>query len=104
MRTFPKALSAFRTMVKERGARLRQLPFAELSLADHPFEHFVVGSNKAKIAIIVLPTPSGGIQVVVQGFLKHRFMPGSHVAMDGFYKYPDERIAAVRDEEYSDFG
>jgi len=56
----------------ERGQRLRNLPFDELKqLAREPIEHLVVESRPATIAIIVLPLQaSGGIQVVVQGFLK----------------------------------
>jgi hypothetical protein len=78
-------------MVKERGSRLRGIPFADLKgLADKPLEHVLVESRKATIGTIVLPLPTGGIQVVLQGFMEHRFMPGESVALDGFYKYPDD--------------
>ena len=91
-------------MVKQRGSRLRQLPFEELKqLATRPVEHVTVESRKAKIGIIVLPSPSGGIQVVVQGFLDHHFMPGKSVALDGFYKYPDETVAEMTAEEFWGF-
>jgi hypothetical protein len=91
-------------MVEERGARLRELPFAKIKeLANEPVENVVVGPRKGTIGTIVLALPSGGIQVVVQGFLKHRFMPGKSVAMNGFYKYPDETIAPMTSEEFWDF-
>ncbi|MFY9681303.1 MAG: hypothetical protein WA416_10900 [Candidatus Sulfotelmatobacter sp.] len=104
MRTFPAELAEFRTMVKDRGARLRQLPFAELKqLTDQPAEHVMVESRKATIGNIVLPLPSGGIQVVLQGFLEHRLMPGKSVALDGFCKYPDETVSEMKAEEFWEF-
>jgi hypothetical protein len=81
VRTFPKALAAFRKIVEERGKSLRQMRFSELSQLNGAGEHLIVESRPATIGIIVLPLPSGGLQVVVQGFLEHRFMPGKSVAM-----------------------
>jgi hypothetical protein len=104
VRTFPRELSTFRTMVKERGARLRRLPFAELErLSDAPIEHVDVESRKATIGTIVFRLASGGVQVVHQGFLEHRFMPGKSVALDGFFKYPDETVSEMKAEEFWDF-
>jgi len=104
VRTFPRELAEFRIMVKERGARLRQLPFAELKqLTDQPAEHVMVESRKATISLIILSLPSGGIQVVLQGFMDHRFMPGTSVALDGFYKYPDETVSEMKAEEFWEF-
>jgi hypothetical protein len=104
VRTFPKELSAFRIMVKELGSRLRKLPFAELKgSSDKPLEHIAVGSRKATLGTTVLPLPSGGIQVVLQGFMEHHFMPGKSVALDGFYKYPDESVSEMKPEEFWDF-
>jgi hypothetical protein len=91
-------------MVKDRGARLRQLPFAELKqLTEQPAEHVMVESRKAMIGNIVRPLPSGGLQVVLQGFLEHRLMPGKSVALDGFYKYPDETVSEMKAEEFWEF-
>ena len=91
-------------MVQERCAHLRQLSLAEIKqLANHPVETVVVKSRKGTIGIILLPMPSNGVQVVVQGFLEHRFMPGKSLALDGFYKYPDETTAPVTTEEFWDF-
>ena len=73
-------------------------------MANKPAEHVVVGSRKATIAYIVLPMPNGGIQIVIQGFLEHRHMPGKSVACDGFYKYPDETMSEMTAEEFWDFG
>jgi hypothetical protein len=103
MRTFPKSLATFRKIVNERGERLRQLPFEELKrLANEPIEHLTVDSRPATIGTIVQSFPSGGIRVVVQGFMKARFL-GSHVALDGFYKCPDETTAPMSDEEFYEF-
>lgn len=101
LRTFPKQLAAFRTMVEERGARLRHLPFAKLT--NQPSEEVVVDSRRGTIATLVIPVPSGGVQVVVQGFLEHRFFPGKSVALDGFYKYPDESIAPMSPQDFWHF-
>ncbi len=91
-------------MVEERGNNLRQLSFEDLKrLADEPIEHLTVDSRPATIGIIVQSLPSGGIRVVVQGFMKARFIGGSHVALDGFYKYPDETVAPMPTEEFYEF-
>ncbi len=104
MRTFPAELAEFRTIVKGRGARLRQLPFTELkALANQAAENVMVQSRKATIGVIVLSLPSGGIQVVLQGFLDHRFMPGKSVALDGFYKYCDGTVSEMKAEEFWQF-
>ena len=88
-------------MVNERGARLRQMPFSELKDFTG-FEKLTLDSRQATIATIVLPLPSGGIQVVVQGFMKARLI-GKHVALDGFYKYPDDTVALMSAEDFYDF-
>jgi hypothetical protein len=91
-------------MVKERGDRLRKLPFAELKeLANQPVEEAVAGSRKATIGIIVRALGSGGLQVVLQGFMEHRLMPGRSVALDGFFKYPDETLSEMKAEEFWEF-
>jgi hypothetical protein len=91
-------------MVEERGSQLRKLSFAELKeFESRPTEHVVIESRKGTIDYIVLPMPSGRIQVVVQGFLKGRFMPWKSVALDGFYKYPDETVSEMKTEEFWDF-
>jgi hypothetical protein len=104
IRTFPKALSTFRNIVDERGARLRKLPFEELArLGETPIERLSVESRPATIGIIVQPLPSGGIRVVVQGFMKAKLL-GHNVALDGFYKYSDETAAPMAEEEFNQFG
>ena len=105
MRIFPKApkaASRFREMVNERGNQLRLLPFAQLARLSEPTEHLTVDLRPAKISVIVQPQPSGGVRVVVQGFVRTRLI-GWHVALHGFYKYPDETIAEMADEEFYDF-
>jgi hypothetical protein len=103
MRTFPKALSKFREIVNERGARLRGLPFEELAqLGESPIEHLCVESRPATISIIVQSLPTRGIRVVVQGFMKAKLL-GQHVALEGFYKYPDGTVAPMSNEDFYEF-
>ena len=67
-------------------------------------ELITVENRKAKISIIVNPLPSGGILVVVQGIMKKRFLPMAWgVAVDGFYKYPDETMAPMTREDMWDY-
>ena len=103
MRTFSKELALFRVLVDERGQKLRQLSFTELDAQrGTPIEHVTVGSRPATIGVIVQTISDGGIRVVVQGFLKAKYL-GHHVALDGFYKYPDQRVTPMRSEEFSNF-
>jgi len=104
MRTFPKSLATFRQIVDERGERLRQLTFEGLKqLSTGPTEHITVESRPATISIIVQPKPDGSLRVVVQGFMKARFVPGKHVALDGFYKHPDGAVTPMPANEFYEF-
>jgi hypothetical protein len=86
--------------VDERGQKLRQLSFAELeSQRSAPIEHVTVGSRPATIGVIVQTISDGGIRVVVQGFMKAKYL-GHHVALDGFYKYPDQTVTPMPNEEF----
>ena len=103
MCTFPKSLATFRQIVNERGERLRKLSFEDLQQGmDYPTEHIAVESRPATIDIIVQPRPDGTLRVVVQGFMKARLL-GSHVALDGFYKHPDGRVAPMPEAEFYEF-
>ena len=103
MHSIPKALSKFRDIVNERAERLRKIRFEELKrLSDTPVEHLTVESRPATIGIIVQPLRSGGIRVVVQGFMKAKLF-GQNVALDGFYKYSDETVAPMPEEEFYEF-
>ncbi len=104
MRTFPRALSTFRIVVNERGQRLRGLAFGELQqLHSQPIECLTVESRQATIGTIVQVLPDGSIRVVLQGFLKARWVPGRHVAIDGFYKWPDGSVKPMPTEEFYGF-
>jgi len=104
MRTFPKALATFRKIVCERGEGLRKLTQADLKkVAIEPSEQLIVESRPATIGIIVQPRPDGTLRVVVQGFMKVWFIPGKHVALDGFYKHPDGTVTTMPDEEFYEF-
>jgi hypothetical protein len=104
MRTFPKSLATFRKIVEERGEQLRKLTQEELmKLSATPTEQLTVESRPATIGIIVQPIPDGSLRVVIQGFMKARFLPGKHVALDGFYKHPNGTISAMPNEEFYEF-
>jgi len=104
MRTFPKSLATFRKIVDERGERLRKLAQEELKkLAAEPSEQLIVESRPATIGIIVQSQPDGTLRVVIQGFMKARFIPGKHVALDGFYKHPDGTVSTMPNEEFYEF-
>jgi len=77
-------------------------PFEELAqLGETPVEHLSVESRPATISIIVQPA-SGGIRVVVQGFMKAKLL-GQNVELDGFYKYPDGTVTPMSNEEFYEF-
>jgi len=109
MRTFPKALAAFREIVNERGQKLRQLKFEELRqlikpLPDGPIECLTVDSRPATIGTIVEPRADGTLRVVVQGFMNARHVPlVKHVALDGFYKHSDETVTPMPAVEFYEF-
>lgn len=104
MRTFPKSLATFRKIVDERGERLRKLTQEELrKIGAAPLEQLIVESRPATIGIIVQPKPDGSLRVVIQGFMKARFVPGKNVALDGFYKHPDGTVSPMSDEEFYEF-
>jgi hypothetical protein len=95
----------FREIVNERGRQLRALPFFELQSRHITSpEHLSIDSRDATISVIVQPQPSGGLRVVVQGFMSTPpFRRIKTVALDGFYKYPDESIATMPEEEFYEF-
>ncbi len=104
MRTFPKSLAAFREIVEERGKQLRALSQEELKqLASKPPEHITVESRQATVGIIVQQRPDGALLVVIQGFMKAHFVPGKHVALDGFCKHSDGTTSEMPDEEFYKF-
>jgi hypothetical protein len=105
MRTFPRELETFRKMIEERGQKLRLRSFAELKeMGNAPLEELMVNDRKATIGTIVLTLPSGGIQLVLQGFMDGKWFRWiKNVALDGFYKYPDETIAEMKPEEFYSF-
>lgn len=104
MRTIPKSLATFQQVVDERGERLRGLSLEGLKeLANQPAEHMTIGSHQATISVIVQPLPDGSARVVVQGFMKARFLPGNHVALYGFYKHPDGTVTRMSRDELYDY-
>ena len=102
-----KAVELFQEIVNERGDVLRRLTYEQLKrFEDKPVEYVTVEERRGKIAIFVEQgkLPSGGIRVVVQGFLPKRFLPMVwNVALDGFYKYRDETTAPLTREDMWEF-
>ena len=104
MRTFPKSLAALRKIINERGERYRKLTFDELlQLGNAPSERITVESRPATISLIVQRLPNGKLRVVVRGSMKARYLPGSHVALDGFYKDADQTVIPMPDTELYEF-
>jgi len=105
MRTIPRSLATLRDLVNARGFKLRDLSYQEIEqFCDAPIEDLVVDSRPATIATIVQPMPDASLKVVLQGFMNARLFPGKHVALDGFYKYPDGTGKPMLDHEFYDFG
>ncbi len=73
------------------------------SFIRNPIECLTVESRQATIGTIVQVLPDGSIRVVLQGFLKARWVPGRHVAIDGFYKWPDGSVKPMPTEEFYGF-
>ena len=103
MRTFPRALDNFRQLVNARGSELRRRSYGELQLmTDAPVEDVTVDARTATITTIVEAMPDSSLRVVLQGFMDARLV-GKHVAMDGFYKYPNGAVKPLSDDEFHDF-
>lgn len=104
MRTFPKSLAAFRKLICERGEQLRKLSLEQLKkVAADPPEQLTFDSRPTTIGIIAQLQPDGSLRVVIQGFMKARFIPGRHLALDGFYKHPDGTVSPMPDNEFHEF-
>ena len=105
MRTFPRALATLRELVARRGDRLRTVSFAELrQMSSTSIERVTVDSRAATIATIVEAREDGTLRVVLQGLMKPMLLPiGRHVALDGFYKHPDESVTPMPDQEFHEF-
>ncbi len=73
----------------------------ESSFTDWAFD--VTLSDINRHGAIVQPKPDGSLRVVIQGSMKARFVPGKHVALDGFYKHPDGTVSTMPDEEFYEF-
>ncbi len=64
----------------------------------------MVDSRPATIGIIVEPKTNGTLPVVMQGFMKAKYLPPvKHVALDGFYKLPNGTVSPMRAAEFYEF-
>ena len=92
----------FLQMVLDRGARLRRLSFSRLSeMTNEPTEEVVVNGRKGNFSTIVEPCEDGRLLIVVQGFLRFwSWLPKfENVAVDGFYKHPDDSVTELSTDE-----
>ncbi len=104
MRTFPKSLATFREIVNRRSEDLRTRTWEQITaLALEPIEHIEVESRPATITVMTEPV-GDQLRVVVRGFMKHKYFPGSSVALDGFYKHRDGHVTAMPDNEFHRYG
>ena len=89
-----------RQIVNERGQNLRKLPFDQLKTISQ-MERVMIDKREATISVSAEPLASGGVLIVVQGFMKSRWFGGllSAFGLDGFYKYPDETMAMMTRED-----
>lgn len=90
------ATEEFRKIVEARGAALRQLPFTELVNLTVPLEAVTIDGREGRISVIVEPTSSVGVRIIVQGFLDGRwFARFQTVALDGFDKNVSEVVSEL---------
>lgn len=73
-----------------------------MALTNEPTQEIEVESRRATISLIVEPPEGNKVRVVVQGFLKNRFL-GSMVAIDGFYKHRNGDVSPMADKEFYDY-
>ena len=105
MRTFPRELAAFRKLVDERAAALRQLSYDVLqAYAKAAPEAVSVDGRPATIGMIVQTTSDNRLRIVLQGFMPGRFLRRfQSVALAGFYKHADGSWSAMPDDELDQF-
>jgi hypothetical protein len=104
MRTFPRSLAGFRKVVKDRCDQLRAATYDDLTkLKTKPTEHFTFDSRPATIRFFIDLMPDGRLRIVAQGFMRARFIPGKHVALDGFYKHLDGNVSPINHDELYEF-
>jgi hypothetical protein len=99
MRTFPKQLATLRNVVESRCEELKRRPYDDLRQLSVPTDQLEIEGRPTTIHIIVEPRSNDAVMVVVQGFMKARLL-GHNVAVEGFYKYPDETTADLSTEDY----
>jgi hypothetical protein len=105
MRTFPRELAAFRKLVDERAAALRQLPYDVLQAYGKSMpEAVTVEGRPATIGIIVQSASDNRLRIVLQGFMPGRFLRRlQNVALAGFYKHANGSWSAMPDDELDQF-
>ena len=100
-------IEEFRKLVDERGRALRLKSCAELlDSQDCPTQNVKIDGQAGTIDLIVEEEAGGSLRVVVQGFLDMKRFPRlevKNVALDGFRMDSDDRLSALRDEEFYEF-
>lgn len=74
-----------------------------IALEDEPTQHIELEGRRATISIIVQPERCETLRVVIQGFMKHKFFPGTSAALDGFYKHRNGDVTPMGDEEFYEY-
>lgn len=92
-------------MVKARGDVLRTKSRDDLIAAGRQStETWYVEGRPATVDVIVEPKDDGSLRVVVQGFMRSKWLSAfSSVALDGFYQRPAGAIEPMSDEEFHEF-
>jgi len=69
-----------------------------------PTETWEVEGRSASVTVIVEPKNDGSLRVVVQGFMRSKWLSAlSSVALDGFYRRPTDAIEPMPDKEFYEF-
>ena len=97
------AITQFQRLADERSAKLSTLTFAELVGHAIDPETVKVGGRAGSLCTYVEHRQNGTLRVVVHGLLRFKWIPFmSSVAVQGFYKHPDDTISPIPEDEYNE--
>jgi len=97
------AITQFQRLADERSAKLSTLTFAELVGHAADPETVKVGGRAGSLCTYVEHRQNGTLRVVVHGLLRFKWIPFmSSVAVQGFYKHPDDTITPIPEDEYNE--
>ena len=97
------AIAHFQRLADERSAKLSTLTFAELVRHAADPETVKVGGRTGSLCTYVEHREDGTLRVVVHGLLRFKWIPFMNsVAVQGFYKHPDDTISPIPEYEYNE--